>query len=122
MCSETTVLLSTQLAFTAKFPKNGRFRLPWSVIDLQCISATVAPRDVKLQFGRDQFLESLPLAVDFYYAMSRFFCKLHLDTNRVKSVMIHRCIDEGYGLIQIFTEKNTDSPHEITVGNNHASQ
>ena len=46
--------------------------------------------------------------------MSRFFCKLHRETNRVKNVAIHRCIDEGYGLID-FHGKNTDSPHEIVA-------
>ena len=37
--------------------------------------------------------------------MSRFFCKLHRDKNRVNVFAIHRCINEGYGLIRIFTEK-----------------
>ena len=54
MCSENkTVLSSTQLALSAKFPKNGRFRLPWSTIDLvnqrRSPNPTVAPRDVKLR-------------------------------------------------------------------------
>ena len=35
--------------------------------------------------------------------------------NRVNIFPIHRCINEGYGLIQMFTEKNTDFPHEIVA-------
>ena len=55
MCSEIkTVLSSTQLAFPAKFPKNGRFRLPWSTIDLvsewRRPNPTIAPREVKIRF------------------------------------------------------------------------
>ena len=38
---------------------------------------TVAPREMKLRFWY------LLLCVDFYYTMSRFFCKLHRDVNRV---------------------------------------
>ena len=87
MCSETKQFYRrTQLAFSGKFPKNGRFRLPWSAIDLvnqRRPNPTVAPRDVKLHFG------SLLLAVDLYYKMSRFFCKLHRDIN---VFAIHRCI------------------------------
>ena len=55
MCSENkTVLSSTQLALSAKFPKNGRFRLPWSTIDLvnkrrRHDNPTVALRKVKLR-------------------------------------------------------------------------
>ena len=54
MCSENkTVLSSTQLNFPAKLPKNGRFRLPRSTIDLvnqrRRPNPTVAPRDVKLR-------------------------------------------------------------------------
>ena len=54
MCSETKQFYRrTQLAFSAKFPKNWRFRLPWSAIDLvnqRRPNPTVAPRDVKLRF------------------------------------------------------------------------
>ena len=32
---------------------------------------------------------------------------------RVNVFAIHRCINEGYGLVRIITEKNTDFPHEI---------
>ena len=46
--------------------------------------------------------------------MSQFVCKLRRDTNRVKNVAIHRCIDDGYGLIQIFTEK-IRIPQEIVA-------
>ena len=35
--------------------------------------------------------------------------------NRVNVFAIHLCINEGYGLIRIFTEKNTDFPHEIVA-------
>ena len=35
--------------------------------------------------------------------------------NRVNVFAINRCINEGYGLIRIFTEKNTDFPHEIVA-------
>ena len=52
------------------------------------------------------------MAVDLYYTMSRFFGKLHRDMNRVNVFAIHRCINEGYGLIQIFTEKIRISPRE----------
>ena len=47
--------------------------------------------------------------------MSQFFCKLRRDTNPVKNVAIHRCIDDGYGLIQIFTEKIRIPPQEIVA-------
>ena len=55
MCSETKHFLSsTQLALSGKFPKNVRFRLRWSTIDLvnqkRMPNPTVAPRDVKLRF------------------------------------------------------------------------
>ena len=53
------------------------------------------------------------MAVDCYYTMSRFFCKLHRDMNRVNVFAIHRCINEGYGLIQIFTEKIRISPTKL---------
>ena len=55
----------------------------------------------------------LLLAVDFYYTMSRLFCKLHLDMNRVNVFAIHRCINEGYGLVRIFTEKIRISPTKL---------
>ena len=64
---------------------------------------TVAPREVKLRCW-------------FFVAGGRFllhnvaiFCKLH------RVFAIHRCINEGYGLRQIFTEQNTDFPHEIVA-------
>ena len=45
--------------------------------------------------------------------MSQIFYKLRRDTNRVKNVEIHRCIDDGYGLIQIFTEKIRIPPKKL---------
>ena len=33
--------------------------------------------------------------------------------NRVKIFAIHRCINEGYGLIQVFTEKIRISPTKL---------
>ena len=50
-----------------------------------------------------------------FYTMSHFFCKLHRDMNRVNVFAIHRCINEGYGLIPIFTEKIRISPHDIVA-------
>ena len=47
--------------------------------------------------------------------MSRFLCKLHRDINRLNVFAIHRCINEGYGLIQIFTEKNGFPPRNCCV-------
>ena len=35
--------------------------------------------------------------------------------NRVNIFAIHRCINEGYGLIRIFSEKNTDFSHKIVA-------
>ena len=45
--------------------------------------------------------------------MSQFFGKLHRDMNRVNVFAIHRCINEGYGLIEIFTEKIRISPTKL---------
>ena len=45
--------------------------------------------------------------------MSRLFGKLHRDMNLVNVFAIHRCINEGYGLIQIFTEKIRISPMKL---------
>ena len=98
-------------SFSAKFLKNGRFRLPWSMIDLvnqrRRPNPTVAPREVKLRFW-------------FFAAGCRlllhnvaFFCKLHRDMNRENVFAIHRCINEGYGLIQIFTEQIRISPTKL---------
>ena len=115
MCSERnkTVSSSTQLAFSTKFPKNGRFRLPWSTIDLfnqrRRPNTTVAQREVKLRFW------FLLLAVNFDYTRSRFFCKLHRDMNCMNGFAIHRCINEGYGLIQIYTEKIRISPTKLCL-------
>ena len=67
-------------------------------------NATGAPRS---DFG------SLLQAVDFFLTMSRFFCKLHHDMNRVNVFAIHRCINEGYGLVRIFTEKIRISPRKL---------
>ena len=54
MCSETKQFYRRQLALSAKFPKNGRFRLPWSMIELvnqrRMRNPTVAPHEVKLRF------------------------------------------------------------------------
>ena len=68
---------------------------------------TVAPRQVKLRFW-------------FFVAGGRFvlhnvaiFCKLHRDMNRMNVFAIHRCINEGYGLRQIFTEKIRISPTKL---------
>ena len=62
---------------------------------------TVAPCDIKLRFW-------------FFAAMSRFFGKLvWYGMNRVNVFAIHRCINEGYGLIRIFTEKIRISPTKL---------
>ena len=62
---------------------------------------TVAPCDLKLRFW-------------FFAAMSRFFCKLvWYGMNRVNVFAIHRCINEGYGLLRIFTEKIRISPTKL---------
>ena len=45
--------------------------------------------------------------------MSNLFVKLHRDMNHVYMLAIHRCINEGYGLIQIFTEKIRISPTKL---------
>ena len=45
--------------------------------------------------------------------MSRFCLQTALDMNRVNVFAIHRCINEGYGLIQIFTEKIRISPTKL---------
>ena len=105
-------LSSTQLAFPAKFPKNRRFRLPWSTIDLvnqrRRPTPTVAPREVKLRFwffaAGCRFL---------LHNVTIFFGKPYRDMNRVNVFAIHRCINEGYGLIQIFTEKIRISPTKL---------
>ena len=39
--------------------------------------------------------------------------KLHRDMNRVNVFAIHRCINEGYGLIRIFAEKIRISPTKL---------
>ena len=41
------------------------------------------------------------------------FCKLHRDMNRVNVFTIHRCINEGYGLIQLFTDEIRISPTKL---------
>ena len=119
-CSETKVLSSTQLAFSAKFPKNGRFCLPGSAFDLvnqrRGPNPTVAPRDLKLRFRRDRLLrfpfsgstESLlsgclrSVAI-FLQTASRYY-------SREKCL---RYINDGYGLIQIFTEKLRIPPTKL---------
>ena len=101
------------VAFSAKFPKNGRFRLLRSATELvnQRCTPTVTPRDVKLRFRRNLSRLSFPFVgnlcqwLSIFITQCRDFCKLSRDTNRVKSVSIHRSIDEGYSLIQISTEK-----------------
>ena len=45
--------------------------------------------------------------------MSRFVLKLHRDMNRVKVFAIRPCINEGYGLIRIFTGKIRISPTKL---------
>ena len=56
---------------------------------------------------------SLLLPVNVYYKMSRFFCKLHRDMNRVNVFAVHRCINEGYGLIQISLKKYGFPPTKL---------
>ena len=114
MCSETTVLSSTQLAFSAKFPENGRFRLPRTLLTNISDSRTT---------WRNTPISTRPIFVSVAPSICRFvldactqfrnFCKLHCDTNRVKNVAIHQCIDEWYGLIQIFTEKIRIPPKKL---------
>ena len=69
---------------------------------------TVAPREVKLRFwffaAGCRFL---------LHNVAIFFRKLHHEMNRVNVFAIHRCINEGYGLIQIFTEKIRISPTKL---------
>ena len=110
MCSEIKQFYRrTQLAFSAKFPKNGRFRLPWSAIlvNQRRPNPTVAPRDVKLRFwffaaGCRFILQNIAI---FLQTASRY--------ERFRDTSMHK--KEGYGLIQIFTKKNTDFPHEIVA-------
>ena len=98
----------TQLAFSAKFPKNGRFRLLWSAIDLvnqRRPNPTVAPRDVKLRFlffaaGCRFILQNVAI---FLQTASRY--------ERFRDTSMHK--KEGYGLIQIFTEKIRISPTKL---------
>ena len=68
---------------------------------------TGAPREMKLRFW-------------FFAAGCRFllhnveiFCNQHRDMSRVNVFAIHRCINEGYGLIRIFTEKIRISPTKL---------
>ena len=56
-------LSSTQLAFSAKFPKNRRFCLPWSTIDL--VNRRRRPTPARHMKWSSDF-GSLLLAVDFY--------------------------------------------------------
>ena len=109
MCSETKQFYRrTQLAFSAKFPKNGRFRLPWSAIDLvnqRRPNPTVAPRDVKFRFwffaaGCRFILQNVAI---FLQTASRY--------ERFRDTSMHK--KEGYGLIQIFTEKIRISPTKL---------
>ena len=109
MCSETKQFYRrTQPAFSAKFPKNGRFRLPWSAIDLvnqRRPNPTVAPRDVKLRFwffaaGCRFILQNVAI---FLQTASRY--------ERFRDTSMHK--KEGYGLIQIFTEKIRISPTKL---------
>ena len=106
-------LSSTQLAFSAKFlEKNGRFRLRWSTIDLvnqrRRPNPTVAPREIKFRFSL--FSAGCRFLL---HNVEIFFCKLHRDMNRVNIFAIHRCINEGYGLIRIFSEKIRISPTKL---------
>ena len=64
---------------------------------------TVAPCDLKLRFW-------------LFAVMSRFFGKLvWYCLNRVNVFAIHRCINEGYGLIRIFTGKYGFPPRNCGV-------
>ena len=53
VAKQNSFILDTT-SFSAKFPKNRRFCLPWSTIDLvnqrRRPTPTVAPREVKLRF------------------------------------------------------------------------
>ena len=103
--------MSTQQAFSAKFPKNRRFRLPWSTIELdnqrRRPNLTVAPHEVRLRFW------FFAAGCRFLLHVLRFFLQTALDMNRENVFAIHRCINEGYGLIQIFTEKIRISPTKL---------
>ena len=71
---------------------------------------TLAPREVKLRFW------SLLAGCRFLlHNVVRCFCKVHRDMNHVNVFAIHRCINEGYGLIQIFTEKYGFPPRNCGV-------
>ena len=108
MCSEIKQFYRrTQLAFSAKFPKNGRFRLPWSAIlvNQRRPNPTVAPRDVKLRFwffaaGCRFILQNVAI---FLQNASRY--------ERFRDTSMHK--KEGYGLIQIFTKKIRISPTKL---------
>ena len=108
MCSEIKQFYRrTQLAFSAKFPKNGRFRLPWSAIlvNQRRPNPTVAPRDVKLRFwffaaGCRFILQNVAI---FVQTASRY--------ERFRDTSMHK--KEGYGLIQIFTKKIRISPTKL---------
>ena len=64
---------------------------------------TVAPCDLKLRFWLLIFCYNVAI-----------FCKLvWYGMNRVNVFAIHRCINEGYGLIRIFTEKIRISPTKL---------
>ena len=93
-------LSPTQIAFSVNFRKTGDD--DWPVVNQRRRpNPTVAPCDLKLRCW-------------FFAAMSRFFCKLvWYGMNRVNVFAIHRCINEGYGLIWIFTEKIRISPTKL---------
>ena len=107
------VLSSTQLSFSAKFPKNGRFYLPWSTIDLvnqrRRSNPTLASREVKLRFwsllaGCRFLLHNVAM---FLQTASRYESR-----ERIRDTSMHKW------RIRIDTDfhwKNTDFPHEIVA-------
>ena len=104
-------------SFSVKFPKNGRFRLPWSTINRvnqrRRPNPTVAPREVKLRFWlfaagcrfllgrptqcRNFFVNSIAIWIAWTFSLctSMHNWRLRIDTD--------------------FHWKNTDFPHEIVA-------
>ena len=108
MCSETKQFYCrTQLAFPLNFRKT-RFRLPWSAIDLvnqRRPNPTVAPRDVKPRFC------VFAAGCRFILKNVAIFLQTALRYERFRDTSMHK--KEGYGLIQILTEKIRISPTKL---------
>ena len=117
MCSDIkAVLSSTQLAFSPKFPKNGRFRLPWSTIDLVNQRRRPNPT-VAREVGPRPKVPMLVLCCWLSIFITQ--CRNFLQTaSRYESCERFRDTSMRKWRIRIDTDfqwKNTDFPHKIVT-------